>query len=97
MTTEIPRLMISPDAAYIESGTQVTLTCMTEATGTLTYTFNKGDDIVWETEVGENNVYVIENPDVSHTGIYKCVVTVGDLTSESSSHHLNIVGKTHEK
>ena len=86
---ETPTLSKNNQDSTIESGTPVTLTCVTTSTGLGTYTFTKDNVGV---QVGSLNTFVSSGS--SDSGTYSCKVSINGIESETSnSVSLNIIGE----
>ena len=77
---------MTPSDAIVESGTSVTLTCVTASTGAdVTYHYIR-DGTTFDTN--DKGSHVINDVTTSETGSYTCTVTINSMTSEPSDGHM---------
>ena len=93
MLPKTPTLSVVPSDATIESGTRVSVSCVTSSTGSsITYNFFKDGKAVTSQSGGTYIMGSISNGD---SGIYTCSVTINSVTSvASSNHYLIVVGES---
>ena len=95
MIPKTPRLTVTPSNAVVESGTSVTLDCVTESTGALaTYNFLKDDQAVVS---DPDSSHTIDSVSTAESGSYTCTVVMNSVTSLPSDGHITtVVGEVHE-
>ena len=94
MIPKTPRLTVSPPNAVIESGTSVTLECVTESTGAVAaYNFLKDDQAVFSESDG---FHTMDSVSTADSGTYTCTVVMNSVTSlPSDDHSITVVGEGH--
>ena len=94
MIPKTPRLTVNPSNAVIESGTSVTLECVTESTGAVAaYNFLKDDQAVFSESDGFHTMDSVSTADSSS---YTCTVVMNSVTSlPSDDHSITVVGEGH--
>ena len=74
----------------VEEGTPVTLTCATETSGDITYTFIKDGE---EIQTGPKAIHELKTPTVKDSGAYTCSATSNGKKSLPSDKQDVVVGK----
>ena len=92
MIPKTPRLTVNPSNAVIESGTSVTLECVTESTGAVAaYTFLKDGQAVFSDTDG---FHTVDSVSTAESGTYTCTVVMNSVTSlPSDDHSITVVGE----
>ena len=81
---------MTPNAAFIQTGSQLSFLCGTSSIGA-TFKFLKDGFVV---DTGATGIYTIPSVSTLQSGTYTCVVTVNGVDSFSSiSHFVTIVGE----
>ena len=78
---QMPTLTVSPSDTTLESGTNVTFTCLTQCAGTATYHFMKGGIEEASQQSGTYTVTVA----TTHAGSWTCTVTINTVVSSAST------------
>ena len=87
---QTPTLTASPSDSTLESGTSVTLTCLTASHGTTTYQFLKDDT---EQANQSTSTYSVTAA-TTDTGSWTCTATISTVVSSASTATtITVVGK----
>ena len=90
MSPKTPILSAEPRDASIISGTRVTLTCLTLSSGSVTYSFFKGNSQVADNKIG---IYSFNSVVITDSGAYTCSASIDNkVSSKSTSYTLTVVG-----
>ena len=81
VTPQTPILTVSPSDATLESGTGVTLTCLTASSGTTTYQFLKGGS----QETSQSSGTYTLSPATTDSGDWTCTATISSVVSSAST------------
>ena len=101
MTPLTPELTVSPSTTHIETGSEVTFTCVTQSTtsGSITYQWYKDDVLITGSSTSSDETYTIPSAALSDSDpSYTCTATIDGVDSSASNKvPLNIRGKFYEK
>ena len=96
-----PELTVSPSTTYVETGSVVTFTCVTNSTtsGSITYQWYKNDVPITGSSTSSEQTYTIPSAALSDSdSAYTCTATIDGVDSSASNEvPLNIRGKFYEK
>ena len=92
MIPQTPTLTVTPSDETIESGTNITVTCITASTGrNATYNFLRDGYVVTSQTC---DTYMMSSLNISNSGTYTCTATINTVTSVvSSGHRFTVVGE----